>query len=149
MIWNSFSLRENNLDQSLIPDTMNYRLLLLSGLAAALSACSGSPKVAPAIPQDKEIEAKVEKILKDMTLEEAKAKLEELQAKGEDPFEITKYTAVKDNIALFIFFTCSGVTVFECDLTVIDICANFSITSLLENPSSFANSLTLIFSKLI
>ena len=36
----------------------------------ALASCSTTPKVAPAIPQDKAIEAKVEALLKKMTLEE-------------------------------------------------------------------------------
>ena len=43
--------------------------MIASGLAAMLLA-SCAPKVEPAIPQDKEMEAKIEKILKDMTLEE-------------------------------------------------------------------------------
>ena len=48
---------------------MNRKLIAVSGLAALLlSACA--PKTEPAIPQDKEMEAKIEKILKDMTLEE-------------------------------------------------------------------------------
>jgi adenylate kinase len=38
---------------------------------------------------------------------------------------------------------CSDVTVLECDLTLIEISANFSINSLLVRLSSFANSLTL------
>ncbi len=48
---------------------MNRKLMIASGLAAMLLA-SCAPKVEPAIPQDKEMEAKIEKILKDMTLEE-------------------------------------------------------------------------------
>lgn len=48
---------------------MNRKLIAVSGLAAVmLAACS--PKTEPAIPQDKEMEAEIEKILKDMTLEE-------------------------------------------------------------------------------
>ena len=48
---------------------MNRKFMIASGLAAMLLA-SCAPKVEPAIPQDKEVEAKIEKILKDMTLEE-------------------------------------------------------------------------------
>lgn len=48
---------------------MNRKLMIASGLAAMLLA-SCAPKVEPAIHQDKEMEAKIEKILKDMTLEE-------------------------------------------------------------------------------
>ncbi|MBQ2965519.1 MAG: glycoside hydrolase family 3 C-terminal domain-containing protein [Bacteroidales bacterium] len=48
---------------------MNRKFMIASGLAAMLLA-SCAPKVEPAIPQDKEMEAKIEKILKDMTLEE-------------------------------------------------------------------------------
>ena len=46
------------------------RFFKLAAAALAFVSCSTSPKVAPAIPQDKEIEAKIEKILKKMTLEE-------------------------------------------------------------------------------
>lgn len=48
---------------------MNRKFMIASGLAAMLLA-SCAPKVEPAIPQDKEMETKIEKILKDMTLEE-------------------------------------------------------------------------------
>ncbi len=48
---------------------MNRKFMIASGLAAMLLA-SCAPKVEPAISQDKEMEAKIEKILKDMTLEE-------------------------------------------------------------------------------
>ena len=48
---------------------MNRKFMIASGLAAMLLA-SCAPKVEPAIPLDKEMEAKIEKILKDMTLEE-------------------------------------------------------------------------------
>jgi beta-glucosidase len=48
---------------------MKRKLFYVSGLAMMLMA-SCAPKVAPAIPQDKEIESRVESILKDMTLEE-------------------------------------------------------------------------------
>ena len=46
------------------------RFFALVAATAALASCNTSVKVAPAIPHDKEIEAKVERILKDMTLEE-------------------------------------------------------------------------------
>ena len=46
------------------------RFIALTAALVALTACNTAPKVAPAIPQDKDIEAKVEKILKNMTLEE-------------------------------------------------------------------------------
>ena len=46
------------------------RFIALTAAIVALTACSTTPKVAPAIPQDKDIEAKVEKLLKGMTLEE-------------------------------------------------------------------------------
>lgn len=48
---------------------MKRTLIFASGLAAMLFA-SCAPKTEPAIPQDKEMEAKIEKILKDLTLEE-------------------------------------------------------------------------------
>lgn len=48
---------------------MKRTLFFVSGLAAMLLA-SCTPKTEPAIPQDKEMEAKIEKILKDLTLEE-------------------------------------------------------------------------------
>ena len=46
------------------------RFIALTAALVALTACNTTPKVAPAIPQDKDIEAKVEKLLKNMTLEE-------------------------------------------------------------------------------
>ena len=46
------------------------RFLMLSAAVAALASCNTATKVAPAIPQDKDIEAKVEKVLKGMSLEE-------------------------------------------------------------------------------
>ena len=46
------------------------RFIALTAAIVALTACNTTPKVAPAIPQDKDIEAKVEKLLKGMTLEE-------------------------------------------------------------------------------
>ena len=48
---------------------MKRQLFYMSGLAMMLMA-SCAPKTAPAIPQDREIEARVESILKNMTLEE-------------------------------------------------------------------------------
>ena len=49
---------------------MNFRTLVwIVALSAALAACS-SPSAAPAIPYDASVEAKVEKVLKGMTLEE-------------------------------------------------------------------------------
>ena len=48
---------------------MKTKFIIASALASVLlAACT--PKIRPAIPQDKEMEAKIEKILKDMTLEE-------------------------------------------------------------------------------
>ena len=48
---------------------MKTKFIIASALAAVmLAACT--PKIRPAIPKDKEMEAKIEKILKDMTLEE-------------------------------------------------------------------------------
>mgnify|MGYP000325713951 FL=1 len=46
----------------------------------ALASCNTSPKVAPAIPQDKDIESKVEEILKDMTLEEKVGQMTQITA---------------------------------------------------------------------
>ena len=46
------------------------RFFMIAAAVAAFASCSTSPKVAPAIPQDKEIETKIEKLLKKMTLEE-------------------------------------------------------------------------------
>ncbi len=53
---------------------------MLAAAAAALASCSTSPNVAPAIPQDKEIESKVEKILKGMTLEEKVGQMTQVTA---------------------------------------------------------------------
>ena len=48
---------------------MKTKFIIASALAAVLlAACT--PKIRPAIPKDNEMEAKIEKILKDMTLEE-------------------------------------------------------------------------------
>ena len=46
------------------------RILSFAAMAALFASCCGSPKVAPAIPYDAELEAKVEKVLKGMTLED-------------------------------------------------------------------------------
>ncbi len=51
---------------------------MFAAAAAALSACCGTPSVAPAIPKDKDIESKVEKLLKDMTLEEKVGQMTQL-----------------------------------------------------------------------
>ena len=64
------------------------RIFAFVAATAALASCNTSPEVAPAIPHDKEIEAKVEKILKDMTLEEKVGQMTQLAttvvAKGLD-----------------------------------------------------------------
>ena len=45
------------------------RIMTLAAMASVLaSCCISNPKVEPAIPQDQEVEAKVEKALKGMTL---------------------------------------------------------------------------------
>mgnify|MGYP003303037790 CR=1 FL=1 len=46
------------------------RFLMLSAAVTAMASCDTTTKVAPAIPQDKDVEAKVEKVLKGMSLEE-------------------------------------------------------------------------------
>ena len=46
------------------------RFAMLFAAAAALASCNTATKVSPAIPQDKDVEAKVEKVLKGMSLEE-------------------------------------------------------------------------------
>ena len=46
------------------------RIFSFAAMAALFASCCGSPKVAPAIPYDSALEAKVEKVLKGMTLEE-------------------------------------------------------------------------------
>ncbi len=53
---------------------------MLGATVFALASCCGGSSVAPAIPQDKEIEAKVEKILKGMTLEEKVGQMTQLNA---------------------------------------------------------------------
>ncbi len=56
------------------------KTLLLGAAAAVLASCCGGSSVAPAIPYDKEVESKVEKILKDMTLEEKVGQMTQLNA---------------------------------------------------------------------
>lgn len=57
---------------------------------AALASCNTTPQVAPAIPQDKEIEAKVEKLIKEMTLEEKIGQMTQITATAiADGLEIT------------------------------------------------------------
>ncbi len=53
---------------------------MLGAAAFAIASCCGGSSVAPAIPQDKDIEAKVEKILKNMTLEEKVGQMTQLNA---------------------------------------------------------------------
>ena len=48
--------------------SINRLILLAAALMAA--SCVGNSSVEPAIPADKDIESKVEKVLKGMTLEE-------------------------------------------------------------------------------
>lgn len=48
---------------------MNYKAMLIAGAAALACACTG-PKTTPAIPADKAVEAKVEEVMKGMTLED-------------------------------------------------------------------------------
>lgn len=61
---------------------MKYTKFIVAAFAAAsaLASCCQSPKVAPAIPQDKEVEAKIEKILKGMTLEEKVGQMTQITA---------------------------------------------------------------------
>lgn len=56
-----------------------YRLTLLAVAAACLLACSDQPRI-PAIPQNHDIEIKVEKILKRMTLEEKVGQMTQITA---------------------------------------------------------------------
>ena len=56
------------------------RILMLAAAVAALASCDCGTKVAPSIPQDKEVEAKVEKILKGLTLEEKIGQMTQLNA---------------------------------------------------------------------
>ena len=66
------------------------RFIALTAALAALTACNTTPKVAPAIPQDKDIEAKVEKLLKEMTLEEKIGQMTQITSTAiADGLEIT------------------------------------------------------------
>ena len=57
------------------------KIIIAAVLAAAFaSSCCNAPETAPAIPADAEIEAKVEKILKGMTLEEKVGQMTQLNA---------------------------------------------------------------------
>ena len=55
------------------------RIIPFAAVAAILASCC-SPKTEPAIPRDREIEAKVEKILKGMTLEEKVGQMTQITA---------------------------------------------------------------------
>ena len=57
---------------------MKKTILLMAFAAAMLSSCNGGNNVAPAIPQDKEMEAKIEKILSRMSLEEKVGQMTQL-----------------------------------------------------------------------
>jgi beta-glucosidase len=54
-----------------------YRLFVLAIAAACFASCADQPRI-PAIPQDNDIEVKVEKILKKMTLEEKVGQMTQL-----------------------------------------------------------------------
>ena len=54
-----------------------YRLFILTIAAACLASCADQPRI-PAIPHDNDIEVKVEKILKKMTLEEKVGQMTQL-----------------------------------------------------------------------
>ncbi len=54
------------------------RITLIAALFAAIAACSSKSAVAPAISPDKDVEAKVEKVLKGMTLKEKAGQLVQL-----------------------------------------------------------------------
>ncbi len=54
------------------------RLFIIGAAAAIIASCCGGPSVEPAIPQDREIERKIEKILRDMTLEEKVGQMTQL-----------------------------------------------------------------------
>ncbi len=56
------------------------KIFMLAVAALSLASCCNEPKVEPAIPKDKDIEAKVEKILKGMTLEEKVGQMTQLNA---------------------------------------------------------------------
>ena len=55
-------------------------IIALASAAFAFSACCNCNSVEPAIPQDKDIEAKIEKVLKGMTLEEKAGQMTQLNA---------------------------------------------------------------------
>ncbi|MBO5708599.1 MAG: beta-glucosidase, partial [Bacteroidales bacterium] len=55
-------------------------LFIYCAAAVIATACCCKTSVAPAIPQDKEIEAKIEKILKGMTLEEKVGQMTQITA---------------------------------------------------------------------
>ena len=52
--------------------------ILAAVIVAAVSACSAPQPVQPAIPKDKDVEAKVEKVLKGMTLKEKAGQMVQL-----------------------------------------------------------------------
>ena len=54
------------------------QLTALALLSAAVCACSSKPAVTPAIPKDKDVEAKVEQVLKGMTLKEKAGQMVQL-----------------------------------------------------------------------
>ena len=54
------------------------QIIALATLLAAICACSSKPAVAPAIPKDKAVEAKVEQVLKGMTLKEKAGQMVQL-----------------------------------------------------------------------
>ena len=55
-----------------------FRLSVTVLISVIIGACSSKPSVAPAIPQDKDVEAKVEEVLKGMTLKEKAGQLVQL-----------------------------------------------------------------------
>ena len=55
-----------------------FRLSVTVLISVIIGACSSKPSVAPAIPQDRDVEAKVEKVLKGMTLKEKAGQLVQL-----------------------------------------------------------------------
>ena len=54
-----------------------HRLFILAIIATCFASCAEQPRI-PAIPQDKNIEVKVEKLLKKMTLEEKVGQMTQL-----------------------------------------------------------------------
>lgn len=56
-----------------------YRIVITAVMTLLLAACAEEPRI-PAIPQDKGIEIKVEKLLKDMTLEEKVGQMTQITA---------------------------------------------------------------------